>query len=76
MSIAAAVATAAFGLGSAFNSACSWSPPAFSTSGGEARSYSEQINPDGTCELVDGDGIPLYDSQFTERTGSSPCDQG
>lgn len=30
---------------------------------------------DGECELVDADGIPLYDSQFEQRTGSSPCDQ-
>lgn len=30
---------------------------------------------DGECELVDADGVPLYDSQFEQRTGSSPCDQ-
>lgn len=33
----------------------------------------EQIKPDGTCDLVDADGVPLYDSQFAERTGSVPC---
>ena len=38
-------------------------------------SVREQINPDGTCELVDANGIPIYDSQFSQRTGSSPCDQ-
>jgi hypothetical protein len=50
--------------------------PSRADSSAEGRSYSEKINPDGTCELVDRDGIPLYDSQFSERTGSSPCDQG
>lgn len=30
---------------------------------------------DGECELVDANGVPLYDSQFEQRTGSSPCDQ-
>lgn len=29
----------------------------------------------GQCELVDANGVPLYDSQFEQRTGSSPCDQ-
>jgi len=38
-------------------------------------SVREQINPDGSCELVDANGIPIYDSQFSQRTGSSPCDQ-
>lgn len=30
---------------------------------------------DGECSLVGSDGLPLYDSQFAERTGSSPCEQ-
>lgn len=30
---------------------------------------------DGECELVDANGVPLYDSQFEQRTGSSPCNQ-
>jgi len=41
----------------------------------DGASVREQINPDGTCELVDANGIPIYDSQFSQRTGSSPCDQ-
>lgn len=35
----------------------------------------EKINPDGSCELVDANGVPLYDSQYEQRTGSSPCDE-
>ena len=35
----------------------------------------EQVNPDGTCDLVDANGVPLLDSQFSERTGSDPCAQ-
>jgi hypothetical protein len=45
-------------------------------SAGADRSYHEQRLSDGTCELVDAQGVPLYDSQFSQRTGASPCDQG
>jgi hypothetical protein len=35
----------------------------------------KEIAADGTCEVVDGNGVSLYDSQFKERTGSDPCQQ-
>lgn len=77
------VLTALLALGTGISSASSWSlipqgQPHLGTetdsnpNNGSAR---EQINPDGTCELVDANGIPLYDSQFSQRTGSDPCDQ-
>ncbi len=74
-----AAVTAALTLGSGI-SAWSWMPqdrPQSTTAvSTQDRSYSARINPDGSCELVDANGIPLYDSQFSQRTGSSPCDQG
>lgn len=41
----------------------------------EQTSVREEVEPDGTCELVDANGVPLYDSQLAERTGSGPCAQ-
>lgn len=48
--------------------------PAFDDSGGDPPEVQERII-EGECELVDARGVPLYDSQFEQRTGSSPCDQ-
>jgi hypothetical protein len=77
------VLAALLALGTGIGSASSWSwapqgqrhlntETANNSSDGSAR---ERINSDGTCELVDANGVPLYDSQFSQRTGSSPCDQ-
>jgi hypothetical protein len=77
--VAAAFVAAALTAGSGLT-AWSWMPQSFEPRAGERagehRSYSERRLSDGTCELVDAQGVPLYDSQFSQRTGSSPCDQG
>lgn len=71
-----AVVAASLTVGSGL-SAWSWMPQSRSEArAGADRSYREQRLSDGTCELVDAQGVPLYDSQFSQRTGSSPCDQG
>ena len=77
------VLAALLALGTGISAASSWS---WISQGGHGLGHEtvnnpndgsvrERINPDGTCDLVDANGVPLYDSQFTERTGSSPCDQ-
>lgn len=48
--------------------------PAADDAGGDPPEVQERII-EGECELVDAHGAPLYDSQFEQRTGSSPCDQ-
>lgn len=50
------------------------STPPTSSTATDGAEVQEQII-DGECELVDANGVPLYDSQFEQRTGSSPCDQ-
>lgn len=50
------------------------STPAVSGTAIDKTEVQEQII-DGECELVDANGVPLYDAQFEQRTGSSPCDQ-
>jgi hypothetical protein len=77
------VLAALLALGTGISSASSWSwipqgPRHLGTEkapDSSAGPVHERINPDGTCELVDANGVPLYDSQFSQRTGSSPCDQ-
>ena len=79
LAVVSAVVGATLTVGSSL-SAWSWMPHQARSGPAETaaadRSYTERVNSDGTCDLVDAQGVPLYDSQFTERTGSSPCDQG
>ncbi|MGH2732321.1 MAG: hypothetical protein ACRDJG_05205 [Actinomycetota bacterium] len=37
-------------------------------------SSSKQEVVTGDCQVVDAHGVPLYDSQFEQRTGHKPCE--
>ncbi len=39
-----------------------------------AQSLFEQRVVAGDCQVVDAQGLPLYDSQFEQRTGHKPCE--
>lgn len=77
LTIAGAALAAILALGTGISSAGlvksdSVPPPTMALTSDNA-AVVEQVQPDGTCDLVDADGVPLYDSQFAERTGSAPC---